>query len=153
MEKQLEVVKNAIQKVLQDKNKLLIHVVKSNNNNSVLYFYENNEIKARWLLVEEEIPTLKDLDMAENLLFGASIETIENDTLIFTINGDTDKRLRVELVLDSAGNPALITAINNQPARVIWAYAYLSKGVIPVIERLIVGGTNFQGKPVTQEMV
>lgn len=149
MEARLAAVRKAIGSTVDDKRSLLFHVVKSDDMNSVLYFYKDNAIVPKWIILEgssKPMPYLKDLDIAEKLIFGASIETLENDTLIVSINGDMEKKMRVELVLDSAGNPALITTIKNQPARVSWAYAELSKGAIPGIDSLTVGGQNFSGQ-------
>jgi len=130
---------------------LIFIVMKSNNDNSIGYFYENGEILAKWILLEEgEKELIKSLDFAENLLYGANVETIENDRLMVRINGDMEKKMCMELVLDSTNQPCLITSISNQRARANWAYANIG-GKIPTLESLILYGTNFSGKSVQQE--
>jgi len=154
MQAQLDLVKKAIENTVRDKKNLLFHVVKSTNNNAVLYFYENGVINARWIIIEgDKKPYVKDLDFAENLIMGATITPIENDTLIVSINADTEQKMKVELVMDSSGNPAIITSINNKPSRVVWAYATLTQDTIPLLKNLIIGGITFDGKSVEQELV
>jgi hypothetical protein len=123
--------------------------MKSNNDNSIGYFYNNGEIHAKWILLETDESQPKNLDFAENLMYGANIETIENDRLMVRINGDVEKKMCMELVLDSSDQPCLITSIANQRARANWAYANIG-GSIPTLESLILYGTSFSGKEVSQ---
>lgn len=76
-------------------NNLLFYITKSANKNTVVYTYQCHEdksldvlnpIKAHWIMREQEGDPIEDLTFMEaKLAYGYNIESIEDDSVFFTI--------------------------------------------------------------------
>jgi hypothetical protein len=142
---------------VKDLSRVLFVVIKSWNDNCVLYEYDDtgsNVVTTSWLSVEPEDkerheklgnPSLRSyLNPAEDLLFGCVVSVVEGDRFLVKINQEQLSSRTFELVMDSSGNPAVIGSVNGQMCRVEHAYVQMKKGLVPEAEYM-----NFYGKSLT----
>ena len=146
-----------IGKYCEDKTKIVFVVMKSWNDNVVLYEYNENSpklIDCTWLSLEEEDQkkhmannntTLRTyLSSAEDALFGCKVNSLEGDRLIVQINNEQLTSRTFELVLDSKGNPAIIGNINGNLCKLDYAYVQMKKGSIPIGDYMNLYGINLK---------
>lgn len=147
-------VREGIQANVKDLSKLLFFVVKSWNDNVVLYEYDDageNPVKTEWLSIEKEdkerharmgnASLRSELNPAEDMVFGCSVEVVEGNRFLLKINQEQLANRTFELVLDSSGNPAVIGVVDGVTCRVEHAYVQMKKGVVPDAEYM-----NFYGR-------
>ena len=146
-----------INKYCEDKQKIVFVVLKSWNDNVVLYEYNENSPKlldCSWLSLEEEdkkkhelnnnISLRTQLSPTEDSLFGCKVNSLEGDRLIVHINNEQLSSRSFELVLDSRGNPAIIGNINGNLCKLDYAYVQMKKGSIPMGDYMNLYGINLK---------
>lgn len=140
-------VRAGVQNFVSDLSKLVFFVIKSWNDNVVLYEYDESgdqAVKTSWLSIEEEdkerhikmgnLNLRSELNPAEDLVFGCTVDVVEGNRFLLKINQEQLANRTFELVLDSEGNPAVIGMVNGVACRVEYAYVQMKKGPIPEAE-------------------
>ena len=159
-------VRLGIQEHVKDLSKLLFFVVKSWNDNVVLYEYDEageTPVKTSWLSLEEEdkrrhlrmgnSSLRSELNPAEELVFGCSVEVVEGNRFLLKINQEQLANRTFELVLDSSGNPAVIGVISGISCRVEHAYVQMKKGVVPDAEYMNFFGRDLRDGSIQREHI
>lgn len=145
---------NGIKTYVKDLSKLLFVVIKSWNDNVVLYEYNDSLeqiVSTSWLSLEPSdakkhrndgnSSLRSELNAGEEMLFGCTIKVVEGNRFLLTINQEQLSSRVFELVMDSNGNPAVIGTINGITCRIEYAYVHMKKGIIPEADFM-----NFYGK-------
>lgn len=148
---------DGITKYCEDKSKIVFVVIKSWNDNVVLYEYNENSSKlldCSWLSLQEddrkkhELQNNKSLrtllNVTEDALFGCRVNNLEGDRLIVHINNEQLANRSFELVLDSQGNPVIIGNINGNLCKLEYAYVQMKKGSIPMGDYMHLYGINLK---------
>jgi hypothetical protein len=153
-------IKRVLEGIKQNVSKLkniLFVVIKSWNDNVVLYEYEENNkdvVTTSWLSLEEDDAERhkkignnslrSNLNPAEFILFGCSVQVLEGERFLLKINQEELANRTFELVMDSNGNPAVIGKVGDEMCRLEHAYIQMKKGIIPEADYM-----NFRGKSLT----
>ena len=146
---------DGIRKHVKGVQNVMFVVIKSWNDNAVLYEWNTDEtgeaVKVSWLSLEPNDierhqamgnDTLRSsLNPAEDALFGCSVKVVEGDRFLLHINQENLAQRTFEIVLDSAGKPAVIGSVNGVMCRLEHAYVQMKKGPVPDAEYM-----NFYGK-------
>lgn len=144
-----------IRKHVKGVQNVIFVVMKSWNDNAVLYEWNTEEtgeaVKVSWLSLEKNDierhlamgnDTLRSsLNPAEDALFGCSVKVVEGDRFLLHINQENLSKRTFEIVLDSGGKPAVIGSVNGEMCRLEHAYVQMKKGPVPDAEYM-----NFYGK-------
>jgi hypothetical protein len=150
-----ERVLHGIRKHVKGVKNVIFVVMKSWNDNAVLYEWNTEDtgeaVKVSWLSLEEEDikrhvsmgnDSLRStLNPAEDALFGCSVNVVEGDRFLLHINHQNLAKRTFEIVLDSAGQPAVIGYVNGVMCRLEHAYVQMKKGPVPDAEYM-----NFYGR-------
>jgi hypothetical protein len=146
---------------------VLFMVIKSWNDNVVLYEYDEvgkSAVKSTWLSLEPS-DTARHLSMnnaslrsqlnpAEEMLFGCSVRVVEGGRFLVSINQEQLSSRVFELVMDSAGQPAVIGTVNGVMCRVEHAYVQMKKGFAPCPEYMnLYGRSMHDGSSVVERIV
>jgi hypothetical protein len=147
-------IKSGMREFVKSPENVLFIVIKSWNDNCVLYEYDEDgeqAVKATWLSLEPEdkerhlnmgnAGLRSVLNPAEDMLFGCSVKVVEGNRFLVKINQEQLSNRTFELVMDSAGNPAVIGAVGGVMCRVEHAYVQMKKGAVPDAEYM-----NFYGR-------
>jgi len=127
---------------VKDKKKLLFIVIKSWNDNVVLYeFCETNGIKTSWLSLEPadaerhrkngNTALRGELNPAEQELFGSSVKVVEGNRYLIKINQPQLSTRTFEMVIDAKNNPAILGDVNGTLCKVEYAYVQMKRGLMP----------------------
>jgi hypothetical protein len=132
-----------IKKHVNTKN-LLFFVAKSFNDNSIIYMFENGNVVANWIQVQDkDIGSRTDLNPAEAAFLGCNVREVDGRILIQMYQEQLSSRV-FEIVQDAKGNPAVIGVINGINCRVERAYAQMKKGPVPEAEYLNLYGRSLK---------
>lgn len=146
-------VRSGVRKYVKDLKKVLFMVIKSWNDNVLLYEYSDSDaiVTAQWLSIEEKdkqkhlhmnnLSLRSELNPAEELIFGCSVNVVEGNRFILRINAEQLASRVFEVVMDASGNPAVIGSVNGTMCRLEHSYVQMKKGAIPEAEYM-----NFYGK-------
>ena len=150
-------VRDGVMKHVKDLKKILFMVIKSWNDNVLLYEFEDSDkiVSSQWLSLEEKDaerhrsvlnnPSLRsELNSAEEVLFGCSVNIVEGSRYILRINAEQLQSRVFEIVTDSSGNPAVIGTVNGVICRVEHAYVHMKKGLMPEGDYM-----NFYGRSIS----
>lgn len=153
-EPRTERIRQGIAKYVSNPENLLFYVVKSWNDNTVVYEYDPDSDKVVvpcWISLEKEdlerhqkignTSLRSNLNPAEHLLMGCSVKIVEGNRFLVKINQEQLSMRTFELVMDNNGNPAVIGAVDGVMCRVEHAYVQMKKGLAPQAEYM-----NFYGK-------
>ena len=152
--KRIKRVLDGIKENVSNLKNILFVVIKSWNDNVVMYEYQENNkefVSTSWLSLEKDdaarhrkmgnIGLRSELNPAEDMLFGCSVQVLEGDRFLLKINQEELANRTFELVMDSSGNPAVIGKVGEEMCRLEHAYIQMKKGIIPEAEYM-----NFRGK-------
>lgn len=165
--KRIKRVLDGIKENVSNLKNILFVVIKSWNDNVVLYEYKENHkdvVTTSWLSLEKEdaqrhvklgnTSLRSELNPAEDLLFGCSVQVLEGERFLLKINQEELANRTFELVMDSNGNPAVIGKVGNEMCRLEHAYIQMKKGLIPEAEYMHFRGKSLvTGKSVTEKIV
>ena len=138
-------VMDGVQKYVENKNNVLFLVMKSWNDNAVIYEYNessNNAIGVNWISFEKadvdrhishgNVSLRSELNPAEIALFGCNVDIADGNRFIVHMSASQLENRVFELVMDSKGNPAIIGTINGNMSRINYAYVQMKKGFVPL---------------------
>jgi hypothetical protein len=158
-------VRDGVREYVKNLKGVLFMVLKSWNDNVLLYEYEDSDsvVTAQWLSLEpsdkERHLKLKNyslrsnLNPAEELLFGCSVNVVEGNRFILRINAEQLKSRVFEIVMDSSGNPAVIGSVNGIMCRVEYAYVHMRKGLVPDADYMNFYGRSLKDGAVVMEKI
>lgn len=140
-------VREGVRKHVPALHNVLFMVLKSWNDNVVMYEYDeaaSDAVRVSWLSLEPadierhtrmgNVSLRSVLNPAEQLLFGCSVKLVEGGRYLVHINQEQLADRVFELVTDAAGNPAVVGQINGVMCRVEHAYVQMRKGMVPDAE-------------------
>jgi hypothetical protein len=131
---------------------LLFFVSKSNNDNSILYMFENSDVVTNWLNVEDGSGNRNELNPAETMVMGCTVRQVDNRILL-QMNQEQLANRVFEIVLDGKGNPAVIGVVNGVNCRIERAYAQMKNLPVPEADYLNLYGRSLtDGKVVTEKI-
>jgi hypothetical protein len=151
-------VMNGVQKYVKNKDNVLFLVMKSWNDNAVIYEYEEtssqNPIKVTWISFEKadierhtsqgNLALRSELNPAEIALFGCNVDIADGNRFIVHMSASQLENRVFELVMDSKGNPAIIGNINGNMSRINYAYVQMKKGFVPMGDYMNLYGINLK---------
>lgn len=159
-------VKEGLVREVKTLDNILFFVIKSWNDNIVLYEYDENSsetIKTCWLSIQKEDAdrhrrngnmTLRNgLNPAEELLFGCELEIVEGNRFILKLKQEQLANKTFEIVCDSLGKPAVIGAVNGIMCRVEHAYVHMKKGMVPEPEFMNFYGRSLKDGSIVKEKI
>jgi hypothetical protein len=145
---------SCIKKNVDTKN-LLFFVSKSFNDNSVIYMFENGNVVANWIQVEEknDVGSRSELNPAESAFLGCNVREADGRILIQMYQEQLSSRV-FEIVQDAKGNPAVIGVISGINCRLERAYAQMKKGAVPEPDYLNLYGRSLKdGSSVVEKIL
>jgi hypothetical protein len=135
---------------------LLFVVIKCWNDNVVLYEYADSgsiPVVTSWLNLDKEPVTTNELNSAEEMLFGCSINITEGERFILKMNQAQLSSRVFELVMDSRGLPAILGTVSGINCRMEYAYVQMKKGVIPEAEYMNIYGRSLKDGTLVSEKI
>jgi hypothetical protein len=134
----------------------LFFVIKGWNDNIVSYSYvpEKNIIKTEWISLETSdrerhesngnFSLKNDLSESEKTIFGCSLNIIEGNRFIVTMNVKQIADRTNELILDENDNPSIIGMVNGKLCKLKYAYAQMKNSMLPEVDYLNLYGENLE---------
>jgi hypothetical protein len=144
IEEKIQRIKAGVKKYVNCE-KLLFVFAKSNNDNCIVFLYDedsDDSLVPMWLhlepkdtekhLREGNVSLMSTLSQLENELMGC--ELVVNETtgkFLVKLNQSGMQDREFELVLDADGNPVVLSTLNGKQCRLDFGYCELKAGMLP----------------------